>query len=378
MVCPAVGIEHWRREFARWWTRGRKPDIEILSYDQARRLARAGQQGLIRPVDVLVLDECHYAKNPDAARTLAVFGKGGLGWYAKRLWSLSGTPAPNNVAEIWPMLRAYGATKMDYETFKMYFCVVDHMGKVRGTRADRVGELRAILKPFTLRRKKAEVLPELGAIDIQPWYVAPSAKYITAELSEAAKREEAELRRRMKGLPPDELLTFLAGHQEFSTVRRYNALLKVPAVYDLIQHEIAVGTLDKVVVYGYHKEPLNILAALLNEGGEVAPGAVVIHGDTPRAERDRLVEWWKRPDGPRVNLSSIIAAGVVLDYTAAHQGIMLEMDWVPGNNLQAMQRMHRHGQQYPVTVRVANASPVDEIINDVVARKTKELSAIFD
>jgi SNF2 family DNA or RNA helicase len=40
-------------------------------------------------------------------------------------------------------------------------------------------------------------------------------------------------------------------------------------------------------------------------------------------------------------LASIVIASTVLDFTAAHQGIMLELDWVPGNNWQAMQRMHR-------------------------------------
>lgn len=376
VVCPAVGVEHWRREFERWWKGSRRPVLEILSYDQARRMARAGMQGAAKTVDILVLDESHYAKNPDAARTMAVFGKGGLGWYAKRIWALSGTPAPNNVAELWPMLRAYGATKLDYESFKMRFCVVDALGKVRGSRAEAMPELRAILKPFTLRRKKVDVLPELGAIDIQPWFITPSAELITdAAFEQTARREEAELRKAIKGLPPEELLAFLAGHQEFSTLRRYNAMLKVPAVFQQVMYEMDADQLDKVVIYGYHKEPLNMLAT---QFAKVGIGAVVIHGDTPRKERDGLIEQWKRPDGPRVNLSSIIAAGVVLDYTAAHQGIMVEMDWVPGNNLQAMQRMHRHGQNFSVTVRVANASPIDELINDVVARKTKELSAVFD
>jgi hypothetical protein len=74
---------------------------------------------------------------------------------------------------------------------------------------------------------------------------------------------------------------------------------------------------------------------------------------------------------------SIVACGVVLDFTEAYQGIMLETDFVPGNNLQAMQRMHRHGQKYPVSIRVAIGSPIDEVINDVVIRKTQELAALF-
>jgi SWI/SNF-related matrix-associated actin-dependent regulator 1 of chromatin subfamily A len=384
IICPAVGIEHWRREFRRWWKGPKLPSLEIMSFDQARAQSRALRTGQIVPwrADVLVLDECHYAKNPDAARTLAVFGKGGFGWYAHRIWSLSGTPAPNNVAELWPMLRAYGATGLDYEGFKRYFCIVDALGKVRGSNPERMKELRAILKPFTLRRKKIDVLPELGAIDIQPWYVEPNAALIQSDgfehtdVEQAVKKEEAALRKAIKTLSPEELLAFLAGHQhEFATLRRYNAMLKAPAVYDQVRFEIDAGLLDKVVIYGYHKEPLEVLRS---EFFKVGIGAAVINGATPQKDRDKLVQWWKHPKGPRVMLASIIAAGVVLDFTEAHQGIMLELDWVPGNNLQAMQRMHRIGQKYPVSIRVANSSPIDEVINDVVARKTKELSAVFD
>jgi SNF2 family DNA or RNA helicase len=254
---------------------------------------------------------------------------------------------------------------------------VDQNGKVRGSRAERMPELRAILKPFTLRRKKLDVLPELGEIDVQPWYITPDAQFIpTSDFEAQAKQEEKELRRRIKGLPPEELLHFLAGTNEFATVRRYNALLKTPAVFEQVMFEMEGGLLDKVVIYGYHPEPLDILAREFNKHPDV--GAVVIHGSTPARERDALVEKWKQPGGPRVNCSSIIAAGTVLDYTAAHQVIALEMDWVPGNNAQAWQRPHRHGQKHTVTVRVVTGSPIDEIINDVVVRKTKELAAVFD
>jgi SWI/SNF-related matrix-associated actin-dependent regulator 1 of chromatin subfamily A len=375
IICPSVGKLHWWREFDRWWVGDDGPALDILSFDEARRARAAGLGGL-RPVDILVLDEAHYAKNPAAGRTAAVFGKGGYGYYAKRIWSLSGTPAPNNYAELWPMLRAYGATQMDYESFRHHFCHVDQEGRTRGSRVGRVDELRVMLKPFTLRRTKEQVLPELGAIDIQPWYIEPSAALIPDTGFESEAREQERLlRAAIKGLAPDELLAFLAGDKEFATVRRYNAMLKIPAVYQQVSFEISAGLLDKVVVYGYHKEPLDMLAEQFNQRG--GAGAVVIHGGTPAKDRDRLIQRWKQPDGPRVICGSIVACGVVLDFTEAYQGIMLETDFVPGNNLQAMQRMHRHGQKYPVSIRVAIGSPIDEVINDVVIRKTQELAALF-
>lgn len=371
VIVPGVGVEHWRREFQRWWPGERLPTLDIISFDDARRGSRGGLQGKIAPVDVLVPDECHYAKNPQAGRTLAVFGKGGYGWFADRIWCASGTPAPNNAAELWPMLRAYGATGMDYEQFKNYFCIVDQNGKVRGTREERRQELRDILKPFTLRRLKRDVLPELGPIDIQEWYVKPDGRFIPPGLVAPAKEQEALLKR----VAPEDLLALIAGDKEFGTLRRYNALLKVSAVLDQVTFEIENGLTDKIVIYGWHKEPMRILEEEFNRAGF---GAVRIDGDMPRSERDAAVERWKLPDGPKVNISSIIVAGTVLDYTATHQVISLEMDYVPGNNKQAWERPHRIGQDKPVTVRVVYGTEVDEIINDIVVRKEKDLAGIFD
>ena len=378
VVCPGVGTEHWRREFRKWWEGPMLPALEILSYDDARRMTR-GVMKVHDRANVLVADECHFAKNPAAQRTVAIFGKGGLAWYADRIWCASGTPAPNNASELYPMLKAYGATARSFESFKSHFCVVDDMGKVRGTRMDRKDELRVILKPYVLRRLKKDVLPELGEIDIQHWYVKPDARYAVEALHSeeigAAGRQEAELRRQIKDKSPEDLLAFLAGDQEFATLRRYNALLKAPAVFDQVMFEIDNGLVNKIVVFGYHREALAVLHRKFNEAGV---GAVLIYGDTPARERDAQVESWKKPNGPRVNISSVEVAGTVLDYTAAHQVIALEMMWVPGANWQAWQRPHRQGQTQPVTVRVAMGSEIDEIVNDVVLRKTKEIAAIFD
>jgi hypothetical protein len=50
---------------------------------------------------------------------------------------------------------------------------------------------------------------------------------------------------------------------------------------------------------------------------------------------------------------------------------------VPGENAQAWQRPHRHGQEKTVTVRVAVGTPIDEIVTGVLLRKTKAISEIF-
>lgn len=368
VVCPDIGTEHWRREFVRWGSQAE--EIEIMSWDHAHFHAQHAQARGGVQWDVLIPDESHFGKNPQARRTKSVFGTGGLGWYARRIWAGSGTPAPNNAAELWPLLRAFGKTKMDQATFTNHFCVVDGLGKIRGNRPDHIDELRAILKSFSLRRFKRDVLPELGEIDVQDWYVKPNGRFTFDVIPD---EQESRLRRLVEGRSDEEILSLLADPTEdFATLRRYNALLKAPAVFETVKFEHENGMLDKVVIYGYHREALE---ALHRNFGWAKIDSTLIYGDTPQGERDALIERWKTKGV--VMIASTIIASTVLDFTAAHQGIMLELDWVPGNNSQAMQRMHRHGQENPVTVRVAHGTPIDEIVNGVVMRKTKDLAEIF-
>jgi len=318
-----------------------------------------------------VLDEMHFAKNPSARRTKAVFGKDGLGWYARRIWGASGTPAPNNASELWPMLRAYGRTKMDLETFTSYFCERDSYGRVVRNRADHIDELRGILKEFTLRRLKKDVLPELGPLVAEEWYVKPSPRF-TFDVDP----ERPGLHAQLAAMSDDEVMGFLGGHEEeFSTLRRYNALLKAPAVFDAVKFELENGLLDKVVIYGHHREALD---ALKREFDRESIGAVLIHGMTPMDSRDGQIRRWSEPGGPPIMLASIAVAGTAINLTAAHQGVMIELDWVNANNTQAMQRMHRHGQDKSVTIRVAVGTPVDEVINRVLLRKARMFWEIFD
>ena len=133
IVCPAGARRVWQQEIHRWvpvWDKRvvlvepgtqvsqvqprlspSKPVILILSYDELSNLKSriAFVLKLIR-WDLLVLDECHYLKNP-SNRTQAIYGapRGdkGLQAYADRVILLSGTPTPNHAGEMWQHYRTF-------------------------------------------------------------------------------------------------------------------------------------------------------------------------------------------------------------------------------------------------------------------------------
>lgn len=398
IVCPAIARTVWATHFKDWSDQRRlmttsphsdmlhaaNDIVAIISYDQARACP---QNLLKRRWDVLVCDESHFMKSIDAQRTQVVLAKGGLAWNADRIWCLSGTPAPNHAGELWPLLRAFGFVKMGFWDFLNHFCSVTPDGKVTGTKRSRIPELRVILEKFMLRRTKDKVAPELPKCSLEPWPVASSAEFLDLirpieypRMVEKAREQERQLREALAKLPADEHADYLAAHADnYVTLRRINAILKTPAVFDTIRFEIENGLVDKLVVFAYHKEPIRLLTDLLPSKGIKVES---IWGGTSPAKRDRAIQKFHRPNnkgGAQVIVCQILAAGMAIDLSVAHEGIALEEDWVPGNNAQAFERMGGYKQTHPIMIRKAVLpESIDVDIQATLTRKEAELSELFN
>jgi len=383
IICPAIGRTHWAREIERWGSPYvRTIPRRILSYAEAANPETWKRAMFYEPLwDVLILDEVHYAKNPIAKRTRGVFAKGGAAWHANRIWALSGTPAPNNPAELWVMLRAFGVCRYEYQDYVNRFCNVDRNGIVRGTKRANLPELRRMLLPLTLRRTMMDVMPELGEISLSEIAVPMDRRWVgtmTCDDMAMSTWNTRSLDSMIGDARSDaELFQILSTQRiEFATARRYMALLKAPSVYDILKFELENGLLDKVTVFGYHVDALKAMWMQARKDGIAAE---LITGATPEAERYKAIDRFNSKKGSRVVFANIIAAGQVINLSAAHQGIMLELDWVPDNNAQAIRRMRRPPQTKPISIRVAVAagSPTDEIVARVVERKTLDMMQLW-
>lgn len=372
VLCPAIAVPHWKREITRWWPDrsatihlpGRRdplynPDADatvlVLSYDAAR----ADRERLKKTRwDVLIADEAHYAKNPGARRTKDVYGKDGLGWSADRVWALSGTPAPRHAGELWPMLRAFGATMMDYGPFCAWYCRLADDGRVVGTREERIPELRQLLAPIMLRRTRAQVAPELRPIQFNVLPVVP----MTRLLDESGMPEKID---------PGYLE---ANAKHLAEWRIAVALAKVPALVEQITGDLGALLIRQTVVFGVHLEPLRATCDRLTAAGYKAR---MLTGATPPAEREEIIAGFHAGE-VTVICANIIAAGTAIDLSAAHHGYFLEMDWVPGNNLQAANRLVALDKPRPVTYDVVSwHGSFDDRIQRVLARRARELEQLY-
>jgi len=354
VVCPAIAVRQWEREIERWWPSGPLPHFAVWSYDKARARWEDGLRGA---VDVFVPDECHFARNPTAKRTRMVYGKTGFAHKAGSTWALSGTPAPKHAAELWPMMRAFGVTHLDYTAFVHRYCRINADGQPTGTKAAMIPELKVLLLAFMLRRTRKEVAPEMPEIAFNFLEMDVSVDY-----TRVPSRLDISDERMV------EIMEQTAGIDEEDRVAV--AIAKANKLADEIIFSVDNSLLKQTVVFGWHKLPLHVLWDRLHAAGI---SRALINGATPAAERERIQSQF-RAGMIQVVLANILAAGTAIDLSAASHGYFLELDWLGANNMQAANRLVSLQKNEPVTFDVCTApGTVDERVQQVLVRRTKEI-----
>ncbi len=198
VICPASARINWKREFLRFQTMRRKVNViasgsdqpnadgvTICSFDLTSK-EKVKARLMAHRYGVLIIDEAHFLKGRRSKRTQAILGPtcsrdGGLAAQADHIFALSGTPAPNNPAEVWPLARALFPDAirrddkvMDYWSFLSRFCTWrDSEFGVQITGGRNLPELRKRIAPYVLRRRKAEVLTDLPPIRYETLSLSP-------------------------------------------------------------------------------------------------------------------------------------------------------------------------------------------------------------
>ena len=350
------------------WLRGRS-DILITSYEMATKWRRELEKDVR---EFTIWDESHYLKSNTARRTRAAFGhqcdgKYGYGKWGAYGWLLTGTPMSNTPLDIWTWLRFVGGTDLTYRQFTArYFVEIPGaFASQFRPRKETIPELRTLIRRYSIRRTLKDVGLQLPEMWITTQEVDGDTSQVRALLCEHEGLDKAVREAVEKGG-----LSFLeAGH--IATLRRLVGEAKAPVFARQLVEELD-GGLDKVVVFCAHKAPIQILSKALG-----AIEHVIVEGETPPTKRTELVKRFQDDPECRVFIGNIIAAGTGLTLTAASQLVMLESDWTPAANAQALKRVHRIGQDRKVHVRfISLAKSIDADIAAAVARKTQAIVAV--
>lgn len=383
VICPAIARAHWENEIAKW-TPDNRAQVEVVSYEEAVKRSK----NKTRPkYETMVFDEGHYVKSATAIRTkLLLLNKNALRTDTNRLYFLSGTPAPNNISELWPALFSIGAVKERFTAFCNRYCEYEKVFighnrsvmKISGAFKAKMPELKARCKEHVLQVSYEEARIDLPAVTFEMLPVSGTYYPHERDADQAAERVfNLDL---MPGLghAVDPFTALQALAPSIATLRRMHAARKVKPCAALIAEELELGLYEKVVVFAHHKEAIENLHAALRE---LKVSSVYVHGGVEHKDRFNRIHQFQTEPRCQVYIGSILASGTAINLHATNQVIFLEQDFVPGNNAQAIARAARIGQkEKTVNVRwlVLNDSGIDSRVAEILMKKTEDLKSFFE
>jgi SWI/SNF-related matrix-associated actin-dependent regulator of chromatin subfamily A-like protein 1 len=360
IVCPAIAKTVWQRAFEAvnpdlkvTVVNGKKDaqsikkcDVVVINYDVVRHMSRT----LFPKFQTLVLDESHRIKNADAVRTKACMA---AMQDIERVYALSGTPIPSRPIELWPLLHGLNIYRGEYYAFATRYA---RMWKapwgldVSG--ASNLPELKALMQPHVLRRKKEDVFKD---------YSQPQVSLITFDMPVDKREQDFDANALAEN--PNALMAF----DGLAEVMKEAGLRKVKPSAEFIEN--LLESEDKVVVFVHHKD----VAAQMGEALKKHK-PVTITGDTPRKARDQHIQDFQTGKC-RVIIGNISAMSEGVDLSAADTVVFVEATWQTSALEQASSRIENISKQsfrpliYLLTIRAS-------LDHNVLAKVIRKLNVI--
>ncbi|RMZ82239.1 hypothetical protein DV738_g1832, partial [Chaetothyriales sp. CBS 135597] len=394
VIVPKSTLDNWAREFKKW-----TPEVDVLVLQGSKqdrqdlineRIVEDKFDVLITSYEMIlrekahlkklaweyiIVDEAHRIKNEESslAQIIRMFS-------SRNRLLITGTPLQNNLHELWALLNfllpdVFG----DSEAFDSWFSNQD---------ADQdtvVQQLHKVLRPFLLRRVKADVekslLPKkevnlyVGMSEMQvKWYQKILEKDIDAVNGAGGKRESKtrllnivmQLRKccnhpyLFEGAEPgppyttDEHLIYNSG--------------KMLILDKILTRMKEQGS--RVLIFSQMSRVLDILEDYCVFRGHKYSR---IDGSTAHEDRIAAIDEYNAPGSEKfIFLLTTRAGGLGINLTSADIVILYDSDWNPQADLQAMDRAHRIGQTKQVRVfRFVTENAIEEKVLERAAQKLR-------
>ena len=398
VVVPNVVKTNWLRE-VRQWLPQRRPtvvhgdgaelnafsDVFIVNYDILDR-----HVGWLSKFDFrgMVVDEAHFIKNKDSQRSKhvqAVARTIRARLVHPLLIALTGTPLINQIEDfrmIWQFLgwiddkkplgelmarlEATGLTPADPGFFQEARRAVIAMGIVRRKKKDVAKDIPA--------RRIADIPVELDGDAGRSIVNAERAlatrlleRYdrVIAARGQAVEGIDHDLVRLVSTAEVEETQSDDSGENVFTLVRKIGQAKAVMAADYTAQLARNVG---KVVFFAKHIDVLDQAQAHFASVGITTSS---IRGDQTSAARQAAIDAFTNDDNVQVIVCSLLAAGVGVNLQAASNVVLAELSWTSAEQTQAIDRVHRIGQELPVTAwRILAAQTIDTRIAELIDQKS--------
>ncbi|WP_246293942.1 DEAD/DEAH box helicase [Desulfobacter latus] len=313
----------------------------------------------------VILDEAQAIKNMQTKRS-----KAAMNLNAEFRMITTGTPIENHLSELWNLFHFLNPGLLGTWTrFKETFAIPIERDQDKAASQ----RLQKLIKPFILRRMKADVLKDLPKKTEINLEVVMSDE--EAALYEARRQLAVEAIENSDGTTGQIHLKILS---ELTKLRQLccNPSLILPdtaiessklKLFGELVHELLENN-HKVLVFSQFVKHLSILRSYL-DGEKIA--YQYLDGATSKTMRESRINAFQRGEGD-LFLISLKAGGVGLNLTAADYVIHMDPWWNPAVEDQASDRAHRIGQARPVTVyRLIMKDTIEERIVNLHKQKRK-------
>jgi SWI/SNF-related matrix-associated actin-dependent regulator of chromatin subfamily A member 5 len=375
VIVPKSTLGNWCNEFRRWC-----PSLRVVKFHgnaEERAAQRAGLQPhafdvcattyemIIKEKNLLkrfrwryiIIDEAHRMKNENSvlATVLRSFS-------CNNRLLITGTPLQNNLHELWALLNfLLPEVFADSSKFDEWFAAAgDGTSAPEGKQKEVVAQLHKVLRPFLLRRLKADVekgLPpkketilKVGLSDMQAkFYSQLQHQNLDTLLSGVGDRGRLmnlvmQLRKccnhpyLFQGAEPGP--PYVTGEH---LVDNAGKMILLDRLLPRLRSRDS-----RVLIFSQMTRMLDILEDYMHYRGYQY---CRIDGNTQGDDREAAIEAFNAPDSTKFCfLLSTRAGGLGINLATADTVVLYDSDWNPQMDLQAMDRAHRIGQKKEVQV----------------------------
>lgn len=380
IVCPASVVPVWVSEFEKF-----APELKAKRYS-GKPLEKEGGEwdalvtsfALMRnkinylkkqEFEYAIIDEAQFIKNPDAKVTRAA-----MKLQARRRVALTGTPIENKPLDIWPSFQflmpgLLGSRRMFEQ-------------RQQANPGPFKARLRTQIAPFMLRRTKSQVardLPEKIVIDQHCPVTERQAKEYASICAAGLERLGGDFSEALRGH------RFAA----LSLLTRLRQASCDPSLLPWVESELedsgklmvlleklieVLGTGHKVVIFSQFVRFLDRIRTLITLSFPDLP-LFELTGST--RDREAPVKGFQSTEDTAAMLVSLRAGGSGITLSAADYVFVMDPWWNPAVENQAIDRVHRIGQENTVFVyRMIAKGTIEEKIQEMKRDKQEVFESI--
>lgn len=392
LICPTSVLGNWQKELQRF-----APSLKVHLHYGPQRLKGEAFAQMTKQMDLVLtsytlahldepeltalqwgsicIDEAQNIKNAYTKQATAIRHLQG-----DHRIALTGTPIENRLTELWSILDFLNPGYLGSlrEFSHRYVAKIEKTKDVAA-----IGQVQKLIRPFLLRRVKKDPAIQLDLPDKNEMKAYVSLTTEQASLYENYIQDMFAKLERLKAMERRGLI--LAALTKLKQVCNHPALLlkegvqthtlgrsnKVERLLDMVNELRQEG--DRCLIFTQFVETGHLLQGILQK--ELKEKVQFLHGGTPRAERERMIETFQNesPDlenGSGIFLLSLKAGGTGLNLTAANHVFHFDRWWNPAVENQATDRAFRIGQTRHVQVhKFVTLGTLEERIDEMIERK---------